>query len=109
MNANKNKGSNFETQSFRSLKDNIAKNSNNNLLDDSCDRDVNFFNVNIENLHTPCLFLGKFKNFLENSSASNYFSILHLNMTSIKKNFENFKLFLKYINFTFSVRCFCKT
>ena len=32
-----------------------------------------------------------------------------MNIRSIKKNFENFKLLLKYINFTFSVICFSET
>ena len=109
MNANNDKDSNFETQSFKSLKYSIAENSNDILLDNSCDPDVNFFKVNFENRNTPYLFPEEFKCFLVNSSPSNYFSILHLNIRSIKKNFENFKLFLKTINFTFSVICFSET
>ena len=50
---------------------------------------------------------GKFHNFLDNSSDQ--FSVLHLNIRSIKKNFENFKLFLNSINFTFSVICLSET
>ena len=49
----------------------------------------------------------KFHNFLDNSSDQ--FSVLHLNIRSIKKNFENFKLFLNSINFTFSVICLSET
>ena len=47
---------------------------------------------------------GEFHNFLDNSSDQ--FSVLHLNIKSIKKNFENFKLFLNSVSFTFSVICF---
>ena len=36
-------------------------------------------------------------------------SILHLNIRSIKKNFENFKLFLSSLSFDFSVICFSET
>ena len=46
---------------------------------------------------------GEFHNFLDDSL--DHFSVLHLNIRSIKKNFENFKLFLISINFTFSVIC----
>ena len=40
---------------------------------------------------------------------SNYFSILYLNIRSIKTNFENFKLLLKPISFTFIVAGFSET
>ena len=78
------------------------ENSNNVLLDDLCDLDVNFFNINFENI-TLYLLPEELKSFLDYSSPLNYFSILHLNIRSIKKNFESFKLFLKSIRFTFSV------
>ena len=99
----------FETKSFESLKYSIAENSNDILLDDSCNPDVHFFNVNFENVNTPYLFPEEFKNFLDNNSPSNYFLILHLNIRSIKKNFEKIKLFLKFIDLTFSVICFSET
>ena len=50
---------------------------------------------------------GEFHDFLDNSSDQ--FSVLHLNIRSINKNFENFKLFLSLINFTFSVICLSET
>ena len=50
---------------------------------------------------------GEFHNFLNNSSDQ--FSVLHLNIRTIKKNFENFELFLNSINFTFSVICLLET
>ena len=90
------------TQSFKSLKQSIAENSNNVLFDDSCDPDVNFFNISFEN-KTLYLPPEELKSFLDYSSPLNYFSISRLNIRSIKKNFESFKLFLKSIRFTFSV------
>ena len=39
----------------------------------------------------------------------NTFSVLHLNIRSMKKNFENFKEFLKNLNVSFSVICLSKT
>ena len=57
----------------------------------------------------PYLFSEEFKTFLDNRSPSNNFSIFLLNIRSIKKNFENFKLFLKSISFTFIVTCFSET
>ena len=41
--------------------------------------------------------------------ATSYFSILHLNIRSIKKNFESFKTFLSSLDFTFSIICFSET
>ena len=41
---------------------------------------------------------GEFHDFLDNSSDQ--FSVLHLNIRSIKKGFENFKLFLNSKKFT---------
>ena len=109
MNVNTSESSESEIESFENLKYSIADNNNNILLDDSCDRDVNFFNVNFENLNTPYLFPEDFNSAYENESPSNYFSVLHLNIRSIKKNFENFKMFLNSINFTFSIICFSET
>ena len=51
---------------------------------------------------------GKLHNFHDNF-VTDWFSILHLNIRSIKKNFENFKLFLSSLEFSFSVICFSET
>ena len=45
----------------------------------------------------------EFNNFFGN--LSNQFSVVHLNIRSIKKDFQSFKVFLNFINFTFSVIC----
>ena len=41
-----------------------------------------------------------------NDFLSNNFSILHINIRSINENFQSFKLFLSFLNFTFSKICF---
>ena len=66
---------------------------------------MNFFDVNFQNFDTPYLLPERFHDFLDITSPS-YFSIVHLNIRSIKKNIENLKLLLTSIIFTFSVICF---
>ena len=39
----------------------------------------------------------------------NTFSVLHLNIRSMKKNFENFKEFLKNLSVSFSAVCLFET
>ena len=106
MNANTKEKYDTGTKIFETLKYNMSDNAD-FLLDDSCDPDVNFFNKKFQSLDTPYLMPGEFHNFLDNSSDQ--FSVLHLNIRSIKKNFENFELFLNSINFTFSVICLLET
>ena len=48
------------------------------------------------------------KNLNENGSADRL-SILHLNISSIKKSFEKFKLLLSSLSFDFSIICFSET
>ena len=62
--------------------------------------------MKISKISTPHIG-GKFNKFPENSSKQ--FPILHLNIRNIKKNFENFKIFLNSLNFTFSDICLSKT
>ena len=72
------------------LKYNIAHNTPDIYLDNSCDLDVNVFNVNFHN-------------------SPNCFSIPHLNVTSIKKTSQISNYFTTSINFTLSVICFSET
>ena len=106
MNANTKEKYDNETKNFETLKYNISGNTD-ILLDDSCDPDINFFNKKFQSLETPYLMPGEFHNFLDISSDQ--FSVLCLNIMSIKKTFENFKLFLSLINFNFSVICLSET
>ena len=83
-------------------------NSEDILLDNSCDPDVNFFSLKTQNLDTPYILPEEFQKFV-GSSSHDSFSILHLNIRSIKKNFDNFKLFFSSLVFSFSVICFSET
>ena len=68
----------------------------------------NFFSRNIKNLDTVYVLLKHFHDSLE-KPVTDYFSILHLNIQSIKKNFESFKTFLSSLDFTFGIICFSET
>ena len=72
-----NEKDNTEIKNFEKLKYKITDN-NDILLDDSCDPDINF--------DTPYLMPEEFHNF--HSNLLNQFSILHLNIRSIKKNLK---------------------
>ena len=78
------------------------------LLYSSCDQDLNFFKNNFRNLDTTYLFPDQFHNFPV-KSKTDQFLIPHLNIQSIKKNFENFKSFLSSLDFSFSFICFSET
>ena len=97
-----------EVLNFESLKFNPFDSSEEILTDKSFDPDLNFFNSNIGNLDTPYISHEEHKNLNENGSADTL-SILHLNIRSIKKNFENFKLFVSSSSFDFSIICFSET
>ena len=60
--------------------------ANDSLNDDSQDSDANSFHSNVSHLDTD--FNGNFKEFTENS-----FSVLHLNIRSLNKNFKSFVKF----------------
>ena len=87
---------------FESLKFNPFDSTAEILNDDSFNPDVN----NIENLDTPYISHEKIKDLNANTSA---LSALHLNIRSMKKNFESFKLFLSNFDFDFSIICFSET
>ena len=97
-----------ERPNFENLKYNVVDNSDDILLDNSCDPDVNFFSLKTQNLDTPYILSEGFQKFVGRSSHDS-FSIFHLKFRSIKKNFDNFKLFFSSLAFTFSVICFSKT
>ena len=98
----------FASSIFETLKHNLVNESDYILLDSACDPDLNFFNKYVKNFDTKYLSPGDLKYFIE-KPVTNLFSILHLNIRSIKKNFDNFKNFLCSLDFTFSVICFSET
>ena len=88
-----------ELPDYEILKYEIVDTSEEILLNNACDPDLNFFNLKTQNFDTYIL-LKEFKKF-HDTSCDDSFSILHLNIRSIKKNFENFKLFFSTLGFFF--------
>ena len=97
MNANTGEKPNSESQNFDNLKYNIADNTQWKLS--------KFFDVNFQNFGTPYLLRERCYDFLGNTSH-NCFSILHLNIRSIKKNFRKFQINFNLHKFYF--QCFLK-
>ena len=98
----------FASSNFETLKYNLVNESDDILLDSSCDPYLNVFNKYVKNFDTKYLSPDDFKDFIE-KPVTNLFSILHLNIRSIKKNFDNFKKILCSLDFTFSVIWFSET
>ena len=86
MNVSTNEKDDTEIKNFEKLKYKITEN-NDILLDDSCDpRIFNFFNGKFQSFDMAYLTPKEFHNF--HSNSLNQFSILHLNIRSIKKNLK---------------------
>ena len=98
----------MENKSFESLKHNISDATEDILLDNSCDPDSNYFNREIKNFDTPYVIPEEFHSEFKNH-MSDGLSFLHIDIRSINKNFENFKLFFSSLGFTFRVICFSET
>ena len=81
MNPNTQEIHGSDSKNIETLKRNIANGSNDILLDGPFDPGLNFCK-NIKNLDT--MYVSQ-EDFLE-KSVTDYFSILHLNIPSIKKN-----------------------
>ena len=99
------KNNNFENLIFDSF-----LNQENILTNNSFDPDSNFFNENIFQTLNANYFSeeeAKFK--LSSQTNKLSFSILHLNIRSMNKNFENFKLFLSTCAHEFSMICLTET
>ena len=97
-----------EVLNFESLKFNPFDSSEEILTDKSFDPDLNFLNSNVGNLDTPYISHKEHENLNEHGSADTP-STLHLNIRSIKNNFENFKIFLSSLSVDFSIICFSET
>ena len=70
-----------------------------NFMNNECDPDVNFYQNNVSNVEANYFLMTEVKSSLASSYA---FSVLHLNIRSMKKNFENFKEFLTNLSASFS-------
>ena len=93
-----------QAQNFENLK----YDSGNILFDNSSDPDLHFYNTNVKNLNTPYILPGELQKLLRDDKDENV-SVLHLNIRSINKNLQNFKMFLSNLNLSFSVICFSET
>ena len=72
------------------------------------DPDVNFFQ-NISSLDTQYFNIDDAKAFVNNNISSDSFSVLHINIRSMQKNFEKFQEFFKTLKFNFSAVCLSET
>ena len=79
-----------------------------NFMNNECDPDVNFYQNNVSNVEANYFLITEVKSSLANFGP-NDFSVLHLNIRNMKKNFENFKEFFKSLNVSFSAICLSKT
>ena len=102
---NENETNENVAQKFETLKYDPSEGSCDNLLDNSCDPDLHFFNTSIQNLNTPYILPEEFQNFLDDD-ISKSFSILYLNIIN---NFETFTNFLSTSNLNYSITCFSET
>ena len=70
--------------------------------------DVNFYQTQISSLDTSCYIPNENKEKLGNFKQKS-FSVLHLNIRSMSKNFKSFREFLDSLCFTFSAVCLSET
>lgn len=76
------------------------------LLNDLTDPDINFYNNEITR---NAKYYNPNTDNLSTEIDIKYFSILHLNIRSIQKKFENFKHLLHNLKVTFKIICFTET
>ena len=76
--------------------------SQNVLRDENNDPDVNFFNKKSEVVNSPYYNVDKFYSSSQNL-LKNSFSVLHINIRSMNKNFEKLREYLSHAKGNFSV------
>ena len=72
------------------------------LIDEGNDPDINFFNDKSETVDSPYFSVDEF-NSLSEKLLQNSFSILHINIRSLLKNFEKLREYLSPVKRDFSV------
>ena len=72
------------------------------------DPDVNFYQNNVSNVEANYFLMTEVKSSLA-SFDPNAFSVLHLNIRSMKKDFKNYKEFLKNLSVSSSAICLSET
>ena len=94
---------NFENMSFDPFQRNSV------LLDNLSDPYFNFFNNNnLEAVNTKYFSLDELESHLSTAEDDN-FSLLHINIRSMSKNFEKLKSLLLNMNFEFKIICLTET
>ena len=83
----------LDTQKSENLKYDSSKSTVDILLDISCDPNLNFYKINIKNIITPFIIPENFHILLDDS-ASESFSVLHLNIRSMNKKLWKLLKFL---------------
>ena len=87
--------------SFESLSYKPFSVDGNLTVNTELDPDFNFFQ-NISYLDTQYFNIDDAKTFVNNNISSDSFSVLHINIRSMQKNFEKFQEFFKTLKFNFS-------
>ena len=92
--------SNFECLSFDlfSLQENVMNNKS--------DPDVTSYQNNVSNVEANYFLMTEIKSSFFDPNA---FSVLHLNIRSMKKNFENFKKLFENLSVSFRAICISET
>ena len=87
--------------SFESLSYKPFSADGNHTVNAEVEPDVNFFQ-NISSLDTQYFNIDDAKTYVNNNISSDSFSVLHINIRSMQKNFEKFQEFFKTLKFNFS-------
>ena len=82
--------------------------SKNILSDENYDPDINFFNEKSEAVNSPYYNVDKF-NSSSRSLLKNSFSVLHINIRSMNKNFEKLREYLSHVKGHFSIIALTET
>ncbi|XP_065667861.1 uncharacterized protein LOC136088125 [Hydra vulgaris] len=93
--------SNFEFKTFK-IKNSI-------LLNRNSDPDINFYNDDELIKNISPLYYNPYSKDITKGMDDNSFSILHINIRSLKKNFESLKQFLYKIKINFQIICLSET
>ena len=78
------------------------------MSDENNDRDINFFNEKSEVVNSPDYNVDKF-NSSSHSLLKNSFSVLHINIRSMNKNFEKLHEYLSHEKRNFSIIALTET
>ena len=96
-----------ENKNFENILFNLFD-SQNVLSDENNDPDINFFNKKSEVVNWPYYNVDKFYSSSQNL-LKNSFSVLHINIRSMNKNFEKLREYLSHAKGNFSVIALTET